>query len=154
MLASDGAGAMRSSGIFPGGRPTLAVWVGDFSGVVIVNSREGLQLDRLNHKKQTSAMRRESTPSPTTPPSSTAAKPARSDLNTLKTLLPYLWVYKWRVLAALSCLIGAKAANIGVPVVMKKLIDQVSYKPDDPHALLVLPLAALVTYGVLRLSMT
>src|SRR5471030_208100 len=145
---------MRISGIFPGGRPTLALVVVDFSGVVIVISREGLQLDRLNHKKQTSAMRRDSTPSPNTPPTSTAAKPARSDLNTLKTLLPYLWVYKWRVLAALTCLIGAKAANIGVPVVMKKLIDQVSYKPDDPHALLVLPLAALVTYGVLRLSMT
>src|SRR5476651_762928 len=145
---------MRSSGIFPGGRPTLALVVVDFSGVVIVISREGLQLDRLNHKKQTSAMRRDSTPSPNTPPTSSAAKSARSDLNTLKTLLPYLWVYKWRVLAALTCLIGAKAANIGVPVVMKKLIDQVSYKPDDPHALLVLPLAALVTYGVLRLSMT
>src|SRR5471030_1568456 len=145
---------MRISGIFPGGRPTLALVVVDFSGVVIVISREGLQLDRLNHKKQTSAMRRDSTPSPNTPPTSTAAKPARSDLNTLKTLLPYLWVYKWRVLDALTCLIGAKAANIGVPVVMKKLIDQVSYKPDDPHALLVLPLAALVTYGVLRLSMT
>ncbi|WP_296001548.1 ABC transporter ATP-binding protein/permease [Rugamonas sp.] len=83
-----------------------------------------------------------------------AAKPARSDLSTLQTLLPYLWVYKWRVLAAMVCLIGAKAANIGVPVVMKKLIDQVSYKPDDPHALLILPLAALVTYGLLRLSMT
>src|SRR5471030_282621 len=115
---------MRSSGIFPGGRPTLALVVVDFSGVVIVISREGLQLDRLNHKKQTSAMRRDSTPSPNTPPTSTAAKPARSDLNTLKTLLPYLWVYKWRVLAALTCLIGAKAANIGVPVVMKRLIDQ------------------------------
>src|SRR5471032_2667391 len=155
MLASDGAGAMRSSGIFPGGRPTLALLAVDFSGVVIVNSREGLQLDRLNHKKQTSAMRRYPTsPANSAPTSGAAAKPARSDLNTLKTLLPYLWVYKWRVLAALACLIGAKAANIGVPVVMKKLIDQVSYKPDDPHALLVLPLAALVTYGVLRLSMT
>ena len=84
----------------------------------------------------------------------TDTKPERSDWATLQTLLPYLWVYKWRVLLALLCLVGAKLANLGVPLVMKKLIDQVSYKPNDPHALLVLPLAALVAYGALRLSTT
>jgi ABC-type transport system involved in Fe-S cluster assembly fused permease/ATPase subunit len=79
---------------------------------------------------------------------------ARSDWATLRTLFPYLWVYKWRVLAALGCLIGAKLANVGVPLVLKKLIDQLSINPSDPHALLVLPLGALVAYGALRLSTT
>jgi ATP-binding cassette subfamily B protein len=78
----------------------------------------------------------------------------RNDWATLRTLFPYLWVYKWRVLAALAALIGAKLANVGVPVVLKRLIDQLSIDPADPQALLVLPVGALVAYGLLRLSTT
>jgi ATP-binding cassette subfamily B protein len=124
-----------------------------FWDAVIVNSLEGLQLPGLNHKKPTSAMRRY----PNTPPDiSNQAAPAaeRSDMATLKTLFPYLWVYKWRVLLALGCLIGAKLANVGVPVVMKRLIDSLSVSPSHPQALLVLPLGALAAYGVLRVSTT
>jgi ATP-binding cassette subfamily B protein len=93
------------------------------------------------------------------PPSSSGPAPdaraaTRSDLATLKTLLPYLWVYKWRVLLALLCLVGAKLANVGVPLVMKRLIDALSIDPHHPQALLVLPLGALLAYGVLRLSTT
>lgn len=80
--------------------------------------------------------------------------PQRGDIATLKTLLPYLWVYKWRVLAALLALVGAKAANVGVPVVLKQLVDAMTVKAGDPRALLVLPLATLVAYGLLRLSTT
>ncbi|SFV06279.1 ABCB family ABC transporter ATP-binding protein/permease [Pseudoduganella namucuonensis] len=98
-------------------------------------------------------MRRQSSPS-LPPPPDAAGKPQRSDLATLKTLLPYLMVYKWRVLAALLCLIGAKLANVGVPVVLKKLVDDMSVSPTNPQALLVLPLGALVAYGLLRLSTT
>ncbi len=78
----------------------------------------------------------------------------RNDWATLRTLFPYLWVYKWRVLAALGALIGAKMANVGVPLVLKQLIDGLAIDPKDPHALLVLPLGALVAYGLLRLSTT
>jgi ABC-type transport system involved in Fe-S cluster assembly fused permease/ATPase subunit len=78
----------------------------------------------------------------------------RNDWTTIRTLLPYLWVYKWRVMAAMICLVGAKVANIGVPLVMKKIIDQLSISPAHPRALLVLPLAALVAYGLLRFSTT
>lgn len=78
----------------------------------------------------------------------------RNDWATLRTLFPYLWVYKWRVLAALAALVGAKMANVGVPLVLKQLIDQLAIDPKDPHALLVLPLGALVAYGLLRLSTT
>jgi ABC-type multidrug transport system fused ATPase/permease subunit len=51
-------------------------------------------------------------------------------------------------------LIGAKMANVGVPLVLKKLIDQLAIDPAHPQALLVLPLGALVAYGLLRLSTT
>ncbi|MBJ7309960.1 ABCB family ABC transporter ATP-binding protein/permease [Rugamonas sp. CCM 8940] len=97
----------------------------------------------------------DSPPAPSNNASNNASgKPPRSDLATLKTLIPYLWVYKWRVLAALLCLLGAKLANVGVPLVLKQLIDQMSISPAHPRALLVLPLAALVAYGALRLSTT
>jgi ATP-binding cassette subfamily B protein len=83
-----------------------------------------------------------------------SANGPRNDWATIRTLLPYLWVYKWRVMAAMICLVGAKVANIGVPLVMKKIIDQLSISPTHPRALLVLPLAALVAYGLLRFSTT
>lgn len=79
---------------------------------------------------------------------------ARNDWATLKTLLPYLWAYKWRVLLALTFLIGAKLANVGVPLVLKALIDHMTIGPDSPQALLVLPIGILIAYGVLRLCTT
>lgn len=60
-------------------------------------------------------------------PSSTKESPSRSepgrDWKTLQRLFPYLWEYKWRVMAALSFMVGAKVANVGVPIVLKKLVD-------------------------------
>ncbi|WJF90711.1 ABC transporter ATP-binding protein/permease [Paraburkholderia bonniea] len=50
----------------------------------------------------------------------------RSDWQTILSLLPYLATYKWRVALALSCLIGAKVANLGVPIVMKHIVDSLS----------------------------
>ena len=94
-------------------------------------------------------MRRNSVP---LPPDATGVP--RNDWATLKTLFPYLWVYKWRVLAAMAALVGAKMANVGVPLVLKQIIDGLAIDPAHPHALLVLPLGLLVGYGLLRLSMT
>jgi ATP-binding cassette subfamily B protein len=96
-------------------------------------------------------MRRHSSSSASPAPASTGQ---HNDWATLRTLFPYLWVYKWRVLAALACLVGAKMANVGVPLVLKKLIDHLTISPAHPQALLVLPVAALVAYGALRLSTT
>ena len=75
----------------------------------------------------------------------------RSDWRTLARLLPYLWQYKWRVLAVLLFVIGAKVANVGVPVLLKNLIDSMTIKPGDPAALLVVPAGLLLAYGALRL---
>ncbi|MFL6707478.1 MAG: ABCB family ABC transporter ATP-binding protein/permease, partial [Massilia sp.] len=96
---------------------------------------------------------RRNAPSPNPPPADATVK-ARSDWSVIQTLLPYLWVYKWRVIAALGCLIGAKVANVGIPVVMKHLIDALTISPSNPKALMVLPLGVLVAYGALRLSTT
>ena len=63
----------------------------------------------------------------------------RSDLRTLKTLLPYLLRYKMRVAVALSFMLFAKFANVGVPLVLKHIIDALSIKSGQPAAVLVMP---------------
>jgi ABC-type transport system involved in Fe-S cluster assembly fused permease/ATPase subunit len=77
-----------------------------------------------------------------------------TDSDTLRRLLPYLWHYKWRVMAALAFMVGAKLANVGVPVLLKHLIDAMTLKPGDPRAVLIVPAALLLGYGVLRLSVS
>lgn len=83
-----------------------------------------------------------------------AAAPGGADWSTLKRLLPYLWQYKGRVVAALAFMIAAKLANVGVPLLLKNLVDAMSLKAGDPSALLVVPVGLLLAYGLLRLSTT
>jgi len=78
----------------------------------------------------------------------------RGDWTTLRRLLPYLWHYKWRVVAALAFMVAAKLANVGVPVLLKHLIDAMTPNLAQPQTLLVVPVALLMVYGVLRLSVS
>ncbi|MDB5752341.1 MAG: putative type transport system involved in Fe cluster assembly, permease and ATPase [Ramlibacter sp.] len=88
-------------------------------------------------------------------PGAAAGKPApRSDWSTLRRLFPYLWQYKWRVLAALAFMVCAKLANVSVPLLLKELVDTMDLKPGDATALLVVPAGLLLGYGALRLSTT
>jgi ABC-type transport system involved in Fe-S cluster assembly fused permease/ATPase subunit len=88
------------------------------------------------------------------PGAKAAPAPVRSDWATLKRLFPYLWEYKWRAMAALAFMVGAKLANVGVPLLLKNLVDTMSFKPGDVQAVLVVPVALLLAYGLLRLSTT
>ncbi len=82
----------------------------------------------------------------------------RSDWATLSRLFPYLWIYKWRVVAALAFMVGAKLANVGVPLLLKNLVDSMSPNGGrvggvvDVQTLIVVPVALLIGYGALRLS--
>ena len=91
---------------------------------------------------------------PVTPGSTTPGShpPPRSDRETLARLWPYLWTYKWRVLAALAFMVGAKLANVGVPLLLKDLVDTLAPKAGSAEALLAVPVGLLVAYGLLRLS--
>jgi ATP-binding cassette subfamily B protein len=80
-------------------------------------------------------------------PTSTVTLAQDTDWHTLKRLFPYLWEYKWRVMAALTFMVGAKVANVGVPLLLKELIDNMTPQPTVAHAL-------LVAYGLLRLSVS
>jgi ATP-binding cassette subfamily B protein len=76
----------------------------------------------------------------------------RSDWSVLRRIGPYLWNYRWRVAAALSFLVAAKVANVGVPVLLKHLVDALDLKAGDPRAVLVVPIGLLLAYAALRLS--
>jgi ABC-type transport system involved in Fe-S cluster assembly fused permease/ATPase subunit len=90
----------------------------------------------------------------TASPVATDPVQAVSDWTTLKRLFPYLWEYKWRVMAALSFMVAAKLANVGVPVLLKSLIDSMTPQPSATQTLLVVPVALLLGYGLLRLSVS
>ena len=77
------------------------------------------------------------------------APPARNDWHTLKTLFPYLWEHKPRVLLALFCLLLAKVANVGVPLVLKQIVDALDASLQPA---VVVPLALILGYGAVRLA--
>ncbi|MES2236243.1 MAG: ABC transporter ATP-binding protein/permease [Pseudomonadota bacterium] len=79
-----------------------------------------------------------------------AATSTRHDWQTIKTLLPYLWAWKARVIFALVCLITAKLTNIAVPLVFKDIID--SFTLPREQAYLLVPVGLLAAYGALRFS--
>ena len=81
---------------------------------------------------------------------SDGGQPGAADWRTIRLLLPYLWEYKWRVAIALGFLIGAKLAIVGVPLVLKQVVDTL----NRPNAVLVVPVALLLGYGALRLAST
>jgi ATP-binding cassette subfamily B protein len=83
---------------------------------------------------------------------SPANQSERNDWVALKTLFPYLWAYKWRMLLALVFLVGAKVANVGVPLVLKQLVDRMTISPTNPQSMLVLPFGILIAYGALRVA--
>ena len=90
----------------------------------------------------------------TLPPAADGGTPPtpRSDWATLKRLVPYLWRYRWRVGIALAFLLGAKVANVSVPLLLKELVDSLTIQPGSAASLLVVPVGLLVAYGALRLS--
>ncbi|WP_133647432.1 ABCB family ABC transporter ATP-binding protein/permease [Paraburkholderia flava] len=109
-------------------------------------------------------MRRFAAPSEPTPlsPVLPVSNVPRNDWQTILSLLPYLATYKWRVIIALSCLIGAKVANLGVPIVMKHIVDNLAAvqhltalgrAEHSPGIVLLSGVGLLVVaYAVVRLS--
>ncbi len=74
----------------------------------------------------------------------------RADWQTIRSLIPYLLEFKWRVIVAMSLLIFSKLANVSVPLVLKAIIDAM----DKTKSVLVIPVFLIVGYGVLRLFST
>ncbi len=91
---------------------------------------------------------------PASPDVSASNKPLphlrRSEWRVVAGLLPYLWDYRGRVALALVLLVAAKLANVGVPLVMKGIVDDL----NPTLAVLAVPIALLATYGILRFMTT
>ncbi len=80
----------------------------------------------------------------------------RKDFDNIKRLFPYIWDFKGRVFLALSCLILSKIAIVGMPLVLKEIVDGLDNRQllamDNLEAVsLTLPLLLLLSYGALRL---
>jgi ATP-binding cassette subfamily B protein len=82
---------------------------------------------------------------------SSSSKRQLKDWQVIKNLMPYLLAYKARIIFTLLCLVVAKAANLGVPIMLKKIVDAMSIN-TTPQLLLVVPASLIVAYGALRLS--
>jgi ATP-binding cassette subfamily B protein len=67
------------------------------------------------------------------------------------SLFPYVWQYKYRVIAAFGLLLCAKVANVSVPLVLKEIVDHLE-KPDALS--LAVPLILIMLYGLLRFGNT
>jgi len=84
-----------------------------------------------------------------------AAGQPRRDLQTLRSLLPYLLAYRGRVALALVCLILGKVAVVGVPILLKHIVDALAPPGAGSGGLPPLalaPVALVVAYGALRLA--
>jgi ATP-binding cassette subfamily B protein len=71
----------------------------------------------------------------------------RNDWYNIRQMMPFVWAYKGRVLLALGCLVISKLAMVGIPVVLKYIVDILD---TDAGQVATLPIVFLLAYGVLR----
>jgi ATP-binding cassette subfamily B protein len=82
--------------------------------------------------------------------SSSSGMPTRTDWTVIKSLLPYLLEFKWRVTFVVALLIASKLANVVVPLALKEIVDAMT----QPQAMLAVPVMLILGYGLLRLLST
>ncbi|MFA6016337.1 MAG: ABC transporter ATP-binding protein/permease [Gallionellaceae bacterium] len=75
---------------------------------------------------------------------------SRADWRTIRTLLPYLLEFKWRVTFVVILLVLAKITSVAVPLVLKEIVDAM----DQPKAMLAVPVMLVIGYGLMRLFST
>jgi len=80
---------------------------------------------------------------------------ARSEAQVVRDLLPFLKPFTGRITLALALVVAGKLANLVVPMLLKKLVDDLGLPPGAAANLhLVLPAGLLIAYGASRLSVT
>jgi len=73
----------------------------------------------------------------------------RFNVQTLKVLIPYLLEYRLRIALALGCLVLAKLASVGMPFILKHVVDALD---AGQGTLVTLPLGLLLAYGSVRFA--
>ena len=72
----------------------------------------------------------------------------RADWYNIRQMMPFVWAYKGRVILALLCLVISKLAMVGIPIVLKHIVDRLD--TDAGTAVATVPVILLLIYGVLR----
>ncbi len=76
--------------------------------------------------------------------------PTEFSWRSMASLLPYLMEHRFRVILALSCLVLAKVAMVGLPFVLKEIVDSLEKANDNTNLVIAVPVALVLAYGVLR----
>ena len=84
---------------------------------------------------------------PATPARTEKAHGNREDWYNLKQMLPFVWSYRGRAMLALGCLVISKLAMVGIPIILKYIVDALDANLGQT---IVLPVMLLCIYGVLR----
>lgn len=72
----------------------------------------------------------------------------KASWRSLSQLFPYFKEYRHRIGLALLCLIAAKVASVGMPFILKHIVDDLNLE----SGLLLVPMALLVAYGMVRFA--
>lgn len=76
--------------------------------------------------------------------------PTEFSWRSIASLLPYLMEHKLRVVLALICLVLAKIAIVGLPFVLKEIVDSLDQVNDGVVAIVAVPVSLVLAYGLLR----
>ena len=76
---------------------------------------------------------------------------------TINLLAPFLWPkdknsMKLRVIAAVTCLFLAKAANVGTPPILGYAVDSLTELSQGLNVYMLIPLALIISYGIARIT--
>ena len=74
------------------------------------------------------------------------------DWSVVKQIWPYLTEFKRRVFLALMCLVLAKLASVGMPFVLKQVVDGLDAQMNGAASLVIVPIALILAYGLIRLA--
>ena len=74
------------------------------------------------------------------------------DWSVVKQIWPYLTEFKRRVFLALMCLVLAKLASVGMPFVLKQVVDGLDAQMNGAASLVIVPIALILAYGLIRLG--
>ncbi|MGA0808340.1 MAG: ABC transporter transmembrane domain-containing protein, partial [Burkholderiaceae bacterium] len=89
-------------------------------------------------------------PDPISKPASQTTKGPQGSWPVIRKLLPYLLKYKLRMGLALAALVSAKVANIGIPVLLKEIVDGLT----PSSAMVGVSVGLIAGYGLIRLAST
>ncbi|MDG1732782.1 MAG: ABC transporter ATP-binding protein/permease [Thalassotalea sp.] len=82
----------------------------------------------------------------------TGNEPDHFNWQIIKQVIPYLFEFKHRVFLALAFMVFAKLASVGLPFILKYIVDDLTAVNTDSINLVAAPIALVIAYGFVRFS--